>query len=236
MSMDEAQVAFTRLADRIYAAPEVDKIPQAIVETAVDVIDGCDHACVMLIRGGHIETAAASDDIARLIDDYEKALGEGPCLDAIASEAYQHDADLTTGSSWPQLTKVVLETTPVRGMIGYRLLIDGRKVGALNLFSDTAGALTAASADTGTIMAAFASMALMTGSARQEAADLRAGLMSNREIGKAVGLLMAAHQVTQERAFDLLVKTSRDLNVKLSDVAARVVAGQEEQFRRADGN
>ena len=120
--------------------------------------------------------------------------------------------------------------TPVRSAIGYRLLLDGDKVGALNVFADTPNALTARSADTGAIIASFASVAIMAIRAREEAATLRQGLQSNREIGKAVGLLMAAHRIGGEEAFELLRRTSQELNMKLTQVAAQVVDGQEGQF------
>jgi len=225
---------FSLLAERIYATENMQDVYQSVVDMAVEVVEGCDHACIMLRSQGHLKTAAASDPVAALVDRLEREVGEGPCVDAILDEAYSHDADLRNGSPWPNLTARVLAETPVRGMLGYRLLVDGTKAGALNIFSDTPGALSGQSADEGAVLASFASMALMTVSARGQARDLRAGLESNREIGKAVGLLMSAHRVSQERAFDILVKTSQELNMKLSVVAGRIVAGQDTQFRNAD--
>ena len=55
----------------------------AICECAVRVIDGCDHASLMLKRRGTNYTAAATDDIALRVDELEQAVGEGPCVDAI---------------------------------------------------------------------------------------------------------------------------------------------------------
>ncbi|MSX05542.1 MAG: ANTAR domain-containing protein, partial [Actinobacteria bacterium] len=49
------------------------------------------------------------------------------------------------------------------------------------------------------------------------------GLESNREIGKAIGLIMALHKVSDEEAFALLRKSSQDLNVKIADLASTVV-------------
>ena len=161
-----------------------------------------------------------------LLDDVDRN------LDAITDELPHLDTDIETDSAWPRLSAHVVEQTPVRGMLGFRLLVDGRKAGALNVFSDTPGALTERSIDQATVLAAFASVALMAGSARQQATDLQTALHSNREIGKAVGLLMAAHKVPQERAFEILDRTSQELNIKLSEVAKRVVQGQEQQFRR----
>jgi AmiR/NasT family two-component response regulator len=47
-------------------------------------------------------------------------------------------------------------------------------------------------------------------------------------IGQAQGLLMAEHGITADEAFDLLVSTSQSMNVKLRDIAARLVEQQTE--------
>ena len=231
--MQELKAVFAEMADTIYASDDAGTVYQALVNSATQLIPGCDRACLMLERHGRFITVAATDEIAYAVDQAERDLGEGPCLDAITDEAFQFDPNLEDGSPWPRLAERLLRTTPVRGMIGYRLLVDEAKVGALNIFSDHADALTEASADAGAVMASFASVAVMTAGARGEALQLRRGLESNREIGKAVGLLMAAHHVSQERAFEILKATSQQLNLKLAVVAAEIVSGQERQFGRA---
>ena len=227
----EAADLFASLAEHLYRADADLDVYAAVTAAAVRLVAGCDRACIMLVDKGDLVTVGATDEIAWVIDQLEKAADEGPCIDAIDEEAFQADPDIATDCQWPKLAAMVLEHTPVRGMIGYRLLIDGRKAGALNLFSDTPHALTSASADQGAVIASFASVAMMTLSARREARELREGLASNREIGKAVGLLMAAHKVSADEAFALLRKTSQDLNLKLAAVAGLVVSGREEQVR-----
>lgn len=59
---------------------------------------------------------------------------------------------------------------------------------------------------------------------RQDKADmLTSGLIFNREIGKAVGLLMALHKVSDVVAFDLLHQASMDMDLKISDIARELV-------------
>lgn len=219
-----AASAFSDLADRVYAGESYDGVYEAICKVAVEVVPGCDHACVTTMRAGERPVCEAStDDVARVIDELEWETGEGPCLDAILSNRFEWDPDITRGSAWPKLAERALRETPVRGMIGYRLLAGERKVGALNLLSDRAGAFTEGAADIGAIVASFASVAI--GAARHhEAADsLRAGLESNREIGKAVGLLMATHDSTDDQAFAMLRDASSRLNVRLADLARQAV-------------
>jgi DNA-binding response OmpR family regulator len=59
--------------------------------------------------------------------------------------------------------------------------------------------------------------------AEQKAGHLETALTTNRTIGMAVGVLMSAHRVTSDRAFDLLRIESNNTNRKLRDVAEDVV-------------
>lgn len=222
----ELHSAFQALAEIVYSGESYDSVYEAVCLSAVELVDGCDHASLMMRRNNRIETVASSDEVATRIDELERALGEGPCLDAIdENQPDQHFcADLTDGSMWPRLATTILEQTEVRGMAGLRLRQGGERVGALNVFSDTAGALSEHSLDQAIMITAFASVALAALERGEEATTLRRGLESNREIGKAVGLLMVLHDLDDERAFQMLAKVSQEMNVKVAEVAAQVVA------------
>ncbi len=227
----ELVASFRSLAEIVYSGESYESVYLAVCQSAVSLVDGCDHASLMLRRSGRVHTVAASDETADRIDELEKALGEGPCLDAIdEDEKDQHIcSDLTDGSKWPVLAKRIMDETSVRGMAGFRLRQDGKRVGALNVFSDTPGALTDHSLEQAIMLTAFASVTLAALDRGEEAATLRRGLESNREIGKAVGLLMAMHSIDDDRAFEMLAKVSQEMNVKVAEVAAQVVAHHRKQ-------
>jgi AmiR/NasT family two-component response regulator len=103
-------------------------------------------------------------------------------------------------------------------------VVASKKKGALNLFSDDPGGLTEASISEAAMLTAFVSVALVAAHESRSARTLREGLESNREIGKAVGLLMAFHQIRDDEAFELLRKASQDMNLKLAEVSREVVA------------
>jgi hypothetical protein len=215
--------AFAELARVVHERPDLDSVCESVVSAATLLVPGCDHASIMLREHGRYRTAAASDGVAERVDALERELGTGPCVDAIEDDSYHLDADIRTHCEWPALAERVLAETPVRGMAGYRLLVDGRKSGALNLFSDQAGALTSDSASAGLVLASFASVALGGSSRHEEARTLADGLASNREIGMAVGLLMAAHGLSAQEAFATLRKASSQMNRKLSAIARELV-------------
>jgi transcriptional regulator with GAF, ATPase, and Fis domain len=219
----DAGTVFRSLANLVYASEDYFEMYQAICEAATHLVTGCDHASLMMHRNGRLVTVAASDHTARIADRLEREVGEGPCVDAIEQDAAQLDADLTADSAWPALRDRLLEETPVRGMAGFRLLVDDRKVAALNLFSDRPCAFDGASVDQAAVLAAFASVAVMAAERQEQVATLRDGLSSNREIGKAVGLMMAFHKVDDEAAFDILRKASQDMNIKISEIAKQIV-------------
>lgn len=215
--------AFEAIATVVYEGSSYDGVYQAMCGAAVTTVEGCDHASLMLRQRGRTFTAAASDEVASRIDEMERRLNEGPCLDAIDDEPAHFSTDLAAGSAWPRLTSEILATTQVGGAAGFRIILDGAKVGALNIFSDTAGALCSDSMDQAAVLASFASVAITAIERGEQASTLRAGLESNREIGKAVGLLMALHGVSDDDAFTMLSRVSQDMNLKLAAVARQVI-------------
>lgn len=214
---------FAALAEIIYRGSDANEMYAAICVAATLAIRGCDHASLLVRENDRYVTVGASDRLAEHIDELERRAGDGPCIDAIEEETPQIDPDLTTPSLWPKLAAVLVAETPVRGAMGFRLLVDKRKGAALNLFSDTPNMFDAESAGRAAVLAAFASVAINAVAKGEDAASLRRGLLSNREIGKAVGMLMMLHEMTENEAFDLLRQHSQALNIKLADVARAVI-------------
>jgi transcriptional regulator with GAF, ATPase, and Fis domain len=217
--------AFNALAAVVYESETLEEIYDTLVRIAVDVIDGCDHASIMRKdKDGGFQTVAATDETARIIDKLEQLHRDGPCLDAIVEDAAQFEDDLSAPDThWPSFSREVVRLTPVRSAAGFRIIAGEEKIGALNLFSDRVGGISGRSSDQAMVLAAFASVAVSTLHHRLEARSLVQGLASNREIGKAIGLLMAFHKVSDTVAFGILRKASQDMNIKLAEVAREVV-------------
>lgn len=224
LPLDDAAQAFSGLAAVLYRADSYPEVYEQLVRTAVELVPGCDHACITTLSGGQQPVLeATTDEIAAQVDRLEWETKEGPCVDAIMAERFECDPDISKDPTWPQLAARVLRETPVRGMLGYRIFVGVRKVGALNLFSDRPGAFTDEAADGGAVLAAFASVAITAAGQKAEARTLREGLASNREIGKAVGLLMATHSIGDDEAFGVLREASTTLNRRLADIARQIV-------------
>ena len=53
--------------------------------------------------------------------------------------------------------------------------------------------------------------------------NLAAAITSHQQVGQAVGILVERHRITPGQAFDTLKKTSQRRNLKLRELATRIV-------------
>lgn len=217
------QPDFADLAARLHGGRTVSEVHEIVVSSAPSLIDGCDRAAIGVLEGDRFHSAAATDDVMRLIDELQDELGEGPCLEASTEGVVQVDNDIASHSSWPRLAEVVLARTPVRAMLAVPLINDGQRAGALNVFADRTDAFDQDSVAQASILASFSSVALAAARQSALAQQYQEGMATNREIGAAVGILMATHQISQSAAFDMLSGASQRLNRKLRDIAASIV-------------
>ena len=222
---DEATAGvFRALAQLVYATDDFAEVYDAIVQRRAPAGDRLRPRQPDAAQRRPVRDRRRERRRRPTVDGFERELGEGPCLDAIVDESVYHDADLTDGSPWPRLTERVLATTPVRGMAGFRLLAGEQKTGRPQPVlrhrrrPDRRGRSTRASC-----WRRSSPWRCSPPHERKAAETLRAGLASNREIGKAIGLMMAFHKITDDEAFEMLRKASQDMNIKLAEVARQVV-------------
>jgi AmiR/NasT family two-component response regulator len=74
------------------------------------------------------------------------------------------------------------------------------------------------------VAAAFHEVRAAQAQAQAQYETLRDALETNRQIATAVGMMMSSARVSQQEAFDMLVKTSQQSHRKLREVAADLVA------------
>jgi GAF domain-containing protein len=133
-----------------------------------------------------------------------------------------HGADLTEESRWPRLSKTAPDTLGIRSVLCFQLFVhEENTLGGLNLLSSRADAFEADDRALGAVFAAHAASAL---AAAQELEQVRQGLASRDVIGQAKGMLMERYQLGADQAFALLARISQDENVKLHDLAERLVS------------
>ena len=105
--------------------------------------------------------------------------------------------------------------------------MDDRILGALNLYSRRVDAFDESDMATALLFSTHAAIALSHAQTRagdvELTRQLREAIESRDVIGQAKGILMERERVDADAAFDMLRRASQRLNVKLRDVAGRVV-------------
>ncbi len=220
-SIVELSTEFAALGAELHGDGDNQAALERMIELAVKHIDGCNWASITVLRRGKGHTLVASDPVALQADALQYELDEGPCVSSAKDDQNYLLVDTAADARWPRYAAQLQHQTPVRSMYALRLV--AKDFSALNLFSDRPGGFTDESIDTATILAAHASSLVALHEAEDQASNLETALGSSRDIGTALGVLMARRKITQDQAFDQLRVASQNLHRKLRDVADVVV-------------
>ncbi|GAA2137727.1 GAF and ANTAR domain-containing protein [Nocardioides koreensis] len=198
---------------------------QATIEHAVELADknivDCDGAAISLVRRGRdMDTPAATDESAAAADRLQVELGQGPCLDAIAERRLVASDDLVDDARWPAWGPRVAADTGLRSALCFRLFTQGATVGALSLYSRRVQGFGEVDREVGGVLAAHVAVAMATA---QQVETLGVAVDARTVIGQAQGILMERYDIDAERAFAVLKRISTTSNVKLHEIAQRLV-------------
>jgi ANTAR domain len=221
-------MAFAEIAEQLYDADSFDDVLLRITDAAVSTIAGCQMASVTLSERSEYRTVASTDPAATAVDQAQYQSDEGPCLDAVDTPMVY--AQSFPDERWPTLASRPTESG-VQSALSYRLAAASSATaesggGSLNSYGVIPSAFNDAAQEIGLILAAHASMAARAVDERSTLQSLRRDLqqvlLSRDVIGQAKGILMERLKITPEDAFDLLRRSSQQLNMKLRDVARRL--------------
>ncbi|KWX65858.1 GAF and ANTAR domain-containing protein [Mycobacterium sp. NAZ190054] len=221
--IEAAHLRVAELVQGLHNRPDTDSdtVVAELAEHAAVEIPGAQYAGITLSRNAkHIETPAATHHWPLLLDKIQQRHLEGPCLTAAWDEKTVHVRDLETDERFPNYRRDALAETPIRSIMAFQLFIADETLGALNVYSEHAGAFSDESRTLGLIFAAHSSVAW--NSARRED-QFRRALASRDVIGQAKGMIMERYRVDAVQAFELLRKLSQDTNIPLIKVATDLV-------------
>jgi hypothetical protein len=210
-----------------------------------------DGAAVSLVWGGVSRgTFGSSGERGRRLDDWQFTFGEGPGLDAVSTGAPVLVADLGDAreARWPAFGPAALGTG-IRAVFALPVAVARSPVGALDLFRDRPGALSADGLHGGLWAAELVRLPLqelLTTDADRLAADDRAQLASLErvEVYQATGMLIGALDIDATEALVRLRAYAFLRGVTATEAAwaiveRRVSLRDEESFRpwseRPDG-
>lgn len=216
----ELAETFAEVARTLLDEDDVELTLQRICQLAVETIDGCEAAGISVKERSRITSRSTSDHLPRIVDQIQSETQEGPCVDAIVHHEVFLTGSLPDEARWPKFARRAHEETGVTSILSLRLFVHEDTMGALNLYSSKPDAFGDQDVAVGSVFASHAAVALAT--ARKEE-SLEAKAAGREVIAMAMGIIIARRGVSEAEAFDLLRTASQRMNVKLREVAARVV-------------
>lgn len=212
--------AIAEAARQMHSQQDLASTLQVIVDTAQRSLPTIDQVGVSVThRDGRVETLAATDELVWKLDELQYELNEGPCLDAIRLDPIVRVDHARHEQRWPRYIPRALGLG-LRAQLGLRLYATDGTLGALNLYSLESEVIDPGAMVMAELLATQAALAL--GHARQ-AEHLNTALFTRKVIGQAIGILMGRYELDEDRAFAFLTRISQNSNIKLRDVAARLV-------------
>ena len=179
---------------------------------------------------GDVQAGAVctTDEVSALIEQLQYDLGEGPCLDAYADDRPVFVPDLSDPSHalWPAFTAAAVEAG-ARAIFGYPLQVGAERLGALNLYYATPGALTEEQHADASTMAGIVAQALLLLQAGAPAGAVSSELEANADfryvVHQASGMVAAQLEVSVGEALLRLRAYAFGNDVTLTEVARAVV-------------
>jgi GAF domain-containing protein len=217
--------AFAQIAASIRSSEDDEATMRRITETAVAAIEPCVASSLSLVLKEGPVTRASTSPLASQGDQFQYDEGEGPCLDAAMHERWLYTPDVATDQRWPRSCGRMHRELGVGSMFSCRLSLNAaprQTLGGINLYALERDAF---SEDDRGLAILLSSMAAVVVDASRQQAQLRAAIESRQVIGEAIGILRYQSNLSSEEAFTVLTRASQRLNIKLREVARRVVQG-----------
>lgn len=220
-----------RFARDLTELGRLDVSPEALLDriTALTAraVPGCAGAGALTWREDQVIGAAASHPELGALLELQTALGEGPLCEARQTGEMVVIADLGTESRWPRYSAAALRhgirsglALPVRA---------GATLITISLVAVRPHAFDAPGAESLAVLVAE-QLSVVAGNAEQyqaaalEASHMRHAFDSWDVISQAKGILMQAHGLGPDAAFELLRRNSQRTQQKLADVARALIA------------
>lgn len=183
----------------------------------------------MMSRTGWRGVVVATDPSCELLEELQFVCGEGPCIDAFrfGHPVLVEDLEDRLWSDWTGYAPLA-QAAGVRAVFAFPLQVGAARLGALDVYRDTAGSLTPDELADSLIFADLALDALLDSQPASQASHPRTGLEEalDYRIYQAQGMVSVQLQVNVVEAMVRLRAYALGNDLRLSDVADRVLSGR----------
>jgi putative methionine-R-sulfoxide reductase with GAF domain len=213
------QQSLSQLLEELAAQPDLGHTLDSVVRLAVDTVPKCHWAGVTIRRGKQLLTPASTGAVVNQVDQLQYDLDEGPCIDAVSNEDTVVVGDMAVEKRWPTWAPRA-HALGIKSSLSIRLATTTDFVAGLNLYSQDPDAFDDEDVQLAHQYAGDAAAILAVSN---QFSTLQSALQTRHIIGMAQGILRHRHQLTVDQAFQVLVRVSRNNNVRLRDVAVMIV-------------
>lgn len=209
-----------QLVSSLIEADTLDATVEQVVHFARESVNA-DEAGLTLMKpkAKGFDTYAQTAQVVWELDELQHKLREGPCVDAAVEGRTLWSDDLGADNRWPTWGAAAAENG-FHSILSIELHSQGQRIGAMNLYGRDRKQFGPDDALTGQLLAYHASVALAA--ARRES-TLETALDTRTEIGQAQGILMERFGITADQAFNVLRRYSQDRNIRLAEIAHRLI-------------
>ena len=203
-------------------------VGERLCDTCVEVLDVAGAGIMLMSDGEHRGTLGVSNPVMTVVEDLQFTLGEGPCIDAYASEHPILEPDLgdPVTNRWPAFSGPAV-LAGVRAVFGFPLRTGAVNLGALDLYLEHPGDLRADQVRDAVVMAEVISntvLALQADAAPGELPALLDATMDHRAIvHQASGMLSAQLDIDVTDALVRIRAHAYTSNRPVNDVAHDIV-------------
>ena len=220
--------AFVKLADTLVAEFDVVDLLHWLVEECTDILDTQAGGLLLVDPAGELQLVASTSEDATLVEVFQLAGGDGPCLDCFRTGKPVTVGNLDTeGQRWPKF-RVEALSLGFQSVHATPLRLRGQTIGTMNLFSHHVGALGDEDIAVAQALADVATIGILQErsirSAQLLSEQLQHALDSRILIEQAKGVLATTLSTSMNDAFAIMRTYARDRNLPLRKVAEDVVA------------
>ncbi|MFI1164788.1 GAF and ANTAR domain-containing protein [Streptomyces sp. NPDC020801] len=212
----ELAEALTAAAQQLHDTVTPHSTMGAAVRLAVRLLPGAEHAGISVLeRGSHRRTVAWTDEVVRTAEGPGVSRDKPPYWEHLWQAPVVRMADSEAEDGGETLAGLGL-----RSALALRLRADKRRLTVLTAYARKPRAFDEAATRIGRLFTAHVSLALESATVREQ---LTEAMRTRDLIGQATGILMERMNIDAAEAFDSLVRASQRENVKLRDLARRIV-------------
>ena len=229
MLSDAQAQALRALSNYLVAKTSIGDTLLNVSQITVEALPGAEMAGISLLtEDGRPTTGVFTDEDAPDIDTAQYESGRGPCLDSWREgKVIRLDDVQMAVEAYPEFAKAA-QAHGIRSTLSLPLLAGDERLGALNLYARVVDGFTSDDEALAIDLSAAAAIVLANASAFWAASELSdqlgQAMRSRAVIEQAKGVLMArSPKMTADEAFDVLRKASQRENLKVRDIAQRIV-------------